>query len=125
MASCIAGGMSANGLSCETTFVVGGETLTLPLALSSIRESDSIVRARSGQVVVIGGLIQNDERDTTHGIPWISRIPWLGRLFEHSLVQSARTELVILLRPLVVASDTWGGDLRATSRRLGDRWSAG
>lgn len=107
------------------TFLVGGETQTLPLALSSIRESDSIVRARSGQIVVIGGLIQNDERDTTNGIPWISRIPWIGRLFEHSLVTRSRTELVILLRPIVVASDGWSDDLRGTSRRLGDRWSAG
>jgi MSHA biogenesis protein MshL len=107
------------------TFKVGGEIQELPLALSSIRESDSIVRARSGQIVVIGGLIQNDDKDNTHGIPWISRIPLLGRLFEHSLITSTRTELVILLRPVVVRSDeTWSRELQNASQRLNRAWKS-
>lgn len=105
------------------TFTVSGEIQELPLALSSIRESDSIVRAKSGQIVVIGGLIQNDERDTTYGIPWFGRIPWIGRLFEHSKLENRRTELVILLRPMVVDGDSWGGELRTTSSRLDEAWN--
>ena len=107
------------------TFTIADELQELPLALSSIRESDSIVRARSGQVVVIGGLIQNNTRDSTFGIPWVSRIPFLGRLFEHSQVASNRTELVILLRPIVVDHDSWGEELRTTSSRLDDVWNRG
>ncbi len=107
------------------SFTVADETLELPLALSSIRESDSIVRARSGQIVVIGGLIQNDARDETSGIPWIGRIPWLGRLFEHSRLASSQTELVILLRPMVVGHGDWEGELRDTSQRMGDIWNSG
>lgn len=104
------------------SFTVANELQELPLAFSSIRESDSIVRARSGQVVVIGGLIQNDSRDTTFGVPWVSRIPFLGRLFEHSQLGNKRNELVILLRPIVVNNDTWGQDLRSTSTRIDDAW---
>ncbi|MAG30578.1 MAG: pilus (MSHA type) biogenesis protein MshL [Deltaproteobacteria bacterium] len=107
------------------TFTVSGEIQELPLALSSIRESDSIIRAQSGQVVVIGGLIQNESRDDTAGVPFFSRIPWLGRLFEHSKLVSRRTELVILLRPIVVANDAWGRELRATSDRLDNIWNDG
>lgn len=107
------------------SFTVGDELQELPLAFSSIRESDSIVRARSGQVVVIGGLIQNDARDTTYGIPWISRIPFLGRLFEHARLENKRTELVILLRPIVVEPDVWADRLRSASRRLDEVWEAG
>ncbi len=104
------------------SFTVSGELQELPLAFSSIRESDSIVRARSGQVVVIGGLIQNDSRDTTFGVPWVSRIPFLGRLFEHSQLGNKRNELVILLRPVVVNNDTWDRELRSTSTRIDDAW---
>ncbi len=107
------------------TFTISDLEQELPLAFSTIRESDSIVRAESGQVVVIGGLIQNDSRDQTFGVPWLSRIPWLGRLFEHSKIANARTELVILLRPIVVESDVWASHLRETSGRLESVWNAG
>ncbi|CAM9429874.1 unnamed protein product, partial [Discosporangium mesarthrocarpum] len=107
------------------SFTVADETLELPLALSSIRESDSIVRAKSGQIVVIGGLIQNDTRDETAGVPWLSRIPWMGRLFEHSRLASTQTELVILLRPMVVSSGVWDDELRATSGRVDGIWNSG
>ena len=107
------------------SFTVADETLELPLALSTIRESDSIVRARSGQIVVIGGLIQNDARDETSGVPWVSRIPWLGRLFEHSRIASRQTELVILLRPMVVDPEVWNSELRSTSGRMDGIWNAG
>ncbi len=107
------------------SFTISDLEQELPLAFSTIRESDSIVRAESGQIVVIGGLIQNDDRDETYGVPWVSRIPWLGRLFEHSKVASARTELVILLRPIVVESEVWAEQLRETSGRLDSVWNAG
>ncbi|MCR9093942.1 MAG: pilus (MSHA type) biogenesis protein MshL [bacterium] len=107
------------------SFTVADETLELPLAFSTIRESDSIVRARSGQIVVIGGLIQSNARDETSGIPWISRVPWLGRLFEHSRLASRQTELVILLRPMVVDNDVWSGELRSTSGRIDGIWNTG
>lgn len=107
------------------SFTISDLEQTLPLAFSTIRESDSIVRAESGQVVVIGGLIQNDSRDQTFGVPWFSRIPWVGRLFEHSKIANARTELVILLRPIVVESEVWASQLRETSGRLDSVWNAG
>jgi MSHA biogenesis protein MshL len=107
------------------TFKISDQVQELPLALSTIRESDSIVRAKSGQVVVIGGLIQNDARDATYGVPFFSRIPYLGRLFEHSKLSNRRTELVILLRPIVVENGAWASDLRETSERIDSVWSKG
>ena len=106
------------------SFTVANELQEIPLAFSSIRESDSIVRARSGQVVVIGGLIQNDSRDTSFGVPWVSRIPLVGKLFEHSQLGNRRNELVILLRPVVVSNDTWGQELRSTSTRIDEAWQS-
>lgn len=89
----------------QKTLSVRGTTDSLPLALSQIRESDSIVRAHSGQVIVIGGLMRQTRRQQDYKMPLLGDIPVLGRLFRSERDQSSTTELVILLRPLVVADD--------------------
>jgi len=86
---------------------VRGQTDSLPLALSQIRESDSIVRARSGQVIVIGGLMRQTRREQDYKTPLLGDIPGIGRLFRSERNQSSTVELVILLRPLVVADNEW------------------
>lgn len=84
---------------------VSGETDTLPLAFSQIRESDSIVKARSGQIIVIGGLMQSSSTDEDFATPVLSKIPGLGRLFKSTRAVEQKTELVILLKPIVVDND--------------------
>ncbi|NOZ53975.1 MAG: pilus (MSHA type) biogenesis protein MshL [Gammaproteobacteria bacterium] len=78
------------------------ESINIPLALSTIRESDSIVKARSGQVVVIGGLMQNITRDNTASVPFLGKVPIIGGLFRHEQKTIRKSELVILLRPVVI-----------------------
>ena len=82
---------------------ISGEMV--PLASSTIRESDSIVKASNGQIVVIGGLMQNSSRDNNASVPWLSRIPLLGRLFKQKSQQGVKSELVILLKPRVVTPE--------------------
>jgi MSHA biogenesis protein MshL len=79
----------------------------LPLAFSQIRESDSIVRAHSGQVIVIGGLMRQTHDKQNQKTPLLGDVPGLGRLFRSERSQSTTTELVILLRPLVVGDTDW------------------
>ncbi len=90
--------------------------LKVPLALSTIRESDSIIRARSGQVVVIGGLMQNITSDETAGIPFVSQLPVVGGLFRHTKQITKKSELVILLRPIIVDGDSVWNDSVGQSR---------
>ena len=73
----------------------------VPLAASTIRESDSIVRAQSGQIIVIGGLMQTTSGDSDSGVPWLSHLPVLGYAFKQKQQSSVKSELVILLRPVV------------------------
>ena len=90
--------------------------LTIPLALSTIRESDSIVRARSGQVVVIGGLMQNQTKDSTASVPLLGDLPLVGSLFRHKQQVTRKSELVILLRPIVVDTDkTWTDEVNKST----------
>ena len=89
----------------QKILTVSGETDTLPLAFSQIRESDSIVKARSGQIIVIGGLMQNSSSDQDFATPLLSKIPGVGKLFKSTRAIERKTELVILLKPVVVDSD--------------------
>jgi MSHA biogenesis protein MshL len=79
-------------------------TLVLPLAKSTIRESDNIVRAKNGQVIVIGGLMQNNMTETIASTPWLGNVPFLGALFRRTAQKSVKSELVILLRPIVASN---------------------
>ncbi len=97
---------------------VRGQTDSLPLALSQIRESDSIVRARSGQVIVIGGLMRQTRRDQDYKTPFLSDVPLLGKLFRSERNQTSTTELVILLRPLVVNDGDWPQLVKESNDRV-------
>ena len=85
--------------------VASGTALSVPLAISSIRESDSIIRARSGQVVIIGGLMQNRIEQNESKVPLLGDIPLLGALFTHTQDITVKSELVILLKPIVIDSE--------------------
>lgn len=93
-------------------------TFTLPLAQSTIRESDNVVRARSGQIVVIGGLMQNNMEEQVAGVPFLSRMPLLGPFFRRTQQISQKSELVILLRPVIVDNRTWGDQLEEADGRF-------
>ncbi len=110
---------SVSQVSDQTKSVtLNDEEQKLPLALSTIRESDSIVRARSGQVVVIGGLMQDRSSELDSKTPILGSIPLLGKLFQHEQDVSRKSELVILLRPIVVGADTWAGYAETVTRSI-------
>lgn len=98
---------------------ISGETDRLPLAFSQIREADSIVRARSGQVVVIGGLMRNLSRNESFGTPGLNRLPGIGGLFRSKRIVQRKSELVILLRPVVVEDDSaWANAAQDSWQRI-------
>lgn len=100
---------------------VSNESLELPLAQSEIRESDTVIRAASGDVVVIGGLMKSENVEVVSQVPLLGDIPLLGELFKNRSKQKKKTELIILLRPTVVGVDTWKNELDR-SKTLLDRW---
>ncbi len=93
-------------------------TLTLPLANSTIRESDTIVHAKNGQVVVIGGLMENHTQEGIAGFPPVANIPYLGALFRGTRQNSRKSELVILLRPMVVKRGTMTDKVKSEISRM-------
>jgi len=107
----------------ESTRVVnlgGGlaDTIRLPLAKSTVNETDTIVRVSDGNIVAIGGLMSVDVRDSRGGLPGITE-GGLGDLARNTDRRSAKRELVILIKPTVIQSDrNWEQDLGETRGRM-------
>ncbi len=94
--------------------------LVLPLAFSTIRETDSIVRAKSGQVIVIGGLMEERSQKLNAGVPLLKDIPGIGKIFTQESDITEKVELVILLKPQVVEDRDWEKELQNVRQRFPD-----
>jgi MSHA biogenesis protein MshL len=92
----------------QKTFDLGSNVLRLPLATSSINETDSIVRVLDGQIVAIGGLMQQYGTQTDSGIPVVSDVPVLGNAFKYKEKTTGKRELVILIKPTIISADGSG-----------------
>jgi len=100
---------------------LGGQDIVLPLAQSSVRESDTIIRANSGEIVVIGGLIETRNLDMESKTPLLGDIPLVGELFKSKSQTTQKKELIIMLKPIVVGQDTWKDQLQ-DARSLLKQW---
>lgn len=74
---------------------------TVPLALTSTREIDSVIKADNGKIVVLGGLAFERNVNETAGLPGVSRMPLLGNALEQKKIQSVKSEFIILLKPII------------------------
>ena len=96
-----------------------GTEQNIPLAYSTIRESDSVVYAHSGQLIVIGGLMQEHVDNQDAGVPVLGKLPGIGGLFRHTKMVSKKSELVILLRPQVIGRPAdWQRTFDATRQHV-------
>ncbi|MDR0274978.1 MAG: type II secretion system secretin GspD [Burkholderiaceae bacterium] len=82
------------------------------------RQIQSQVAVRSGETLVLGGLIKDTASNTKSGVPFLSAIPILGALFGDQKSTANRTELLVILTPRVLRTDD---DARAVSRELRER----
>ncbi|AUZ79243.1 pilus (MSHA type) biogenesis protein MshL [Aeromonas caviae] len=105
----------------KTINVGTADPLVLPLAKSSIRESDTVVQANNGDIIVIGGLMKTDRQEIVSKVPLLGDIPWVGEAFTNRRESNRKVELVILLKPTVVEKDTWQKELQRSSELL-DKW---
>jgi MSHA biogenesis protein MshL len=104
----------------EKIVTLNQEQFVLPLAQSNIRESDTVIRAKSGEIVVIGGLMQSIISESESKTPLLGDIPILGNLFKSKRNSEIKKELVILIKPTVVGKDTWRKELKRSRDQMAD-----
>ena len=91
----------------------------LPLASSTISESDTIVRVSNSNIVAIGGLMKETTTRDSSGVPVLGTLPVIGNLFSSKSRSVTKSELVILLKPTVIENDTtWRQDILDTKERI-------
>ncbi|MGH6960504.1 MAG: type II secretion system protein GspD, partial [Dongiaceae bacterium] len=69
------------------------------------RNIDTTVTVDSGQILVLGGLIDDQSTDTVTGIPFLSKIPLIGGLFQSRTVTKQKRNLMVFIRPVILAVD--------------------
>jgi MSHA biogenesis protein MshL len=74
------------------------------------REIESLLRVKSGDIAVMGGLMQDGTNNNSDEVPGVGRIPWLGNLFKYKNDLHTKSELVIFLRPVVIRDASLDGD---------------
>jgi general secretion pathway protein D len=104
-------------------------SLTLKIAVSAIvsntggfgglpvfgnREINTAIRLRDGETNMLAGLITDDERRSIEGIPGLSDLPGIGRLFSHTTKTTEQSDIVLTLTPHIIrVLDLDEADLRA------------
>ena len=102
----------------QFNFGVGGAQ-DIPLARTSVNETDTLVRARDGTIVALGGLMQVEVVNQKSGIPGIQDIPFIGAAFRSTTRTTVKKELVILLKPTVIKSEKdWEQDIQQARERI-------
>jgi MSHA biogenesis protein MshL len=99
---------------------LGGATgeITVPLAVSRINETDSIVRAQDGNIVAIGGLMRQEQSSDRSQLPGATG--FLANALGQRSSSMRKRELVILIKPTIIENDrAWADDIRGVQERMG------
>ena len=86
--------------------------LTNSIPIVQTREMESIMRVQSGDIAILGGLMQDTRDYKSDEVPGLNRIPLLGEIFKFKDNQSRKSELVVFLRPIVLNDASLDGDFR-------------
>ena len=98
------GGLVTMEIRQEVSTAVATTTSEIEAPTIQNRLIESVVAINSGETVVLGGLIQETRANSESGIPFLHRIPIIGKLFGQTSNETFRTELLILITPRVVSN---------------------
>lgn len=90
---------------------LAGETTT-GIPIVSVKEIETLMLLRDGQTAVMGGLIEDQNFDSTTGVPGANKIPGIGGIFENKSQASKRVEYVIFVSAKIIRNPTLHGDYR-------------
>ncbi len=94
--------------------------LSATVPIIEVRELDSIMKVKSGGVMVIGGLMEDSTRNEVRGIPGAQEVPFLGNLFKGRSEDSLKRELIIFIKATIVNSD---GSAHVVDKLIYDKYT--
>ena len=93
-------------------------TLPNPVPQIAVREMESVLRMTDGQIAVLGGLMTNATSDNDAGLPGAKDAGFFGNLFKTTSAEHTKTELVIFIKPTIIANPSVDGDLKEYKKYL-------
>lgn len=100
--------------------LAGCASITSNVPIIQTREMESLIKVNSGQIAVMGGLIQDRVNDLEDSVPGANRIAGIGRLLENKNLTNTKTELVVFMRPVIIRDPSVDGDYRGYRSFLPD-----
>ena len=82
-----------------------GPALIASDIITNERKIETMVLANDGNIVVLGGLVEDKVTDSSEGVPVLSSIPLLGRLFRSDAVEVTKQNLLVFIRPTIIRDD--------------------
>jgi len=99
-----AGGSIKLAIRQEVSSIAGPVSTTSPELVLNKREITTTVTVDDGQIIALGGLIDENERRTLEKVPFLGDIPGLGELFKSRSRSKTKTNLMVFIRPTIVRS---------------------
>lgn len=84
---------------------ISAQILVASDVITNERKIETKVLANDSDIVVLGGLVKEDIQDSTQGVPLLSSIPLLGRLFRNDVVTVTKSNLLVFIRPTIIRDD--------------------
>ncbi len=84
---------------------ISQQVLSASDVITNERKIETKVLAKDGDIVVLGGLVKDDVQDSEQGVPLLSDIPVLGRLFRSDVVSVTKSNLLVFLRSTIIRDD--------------------
>ncbi|MBF0439647.1 MAG: secretin N-terminal domain-containing protein [Magnetococcales bacterium] len=103
----------------EKSFKIKDKQHSVPMALTTTRETDSIIRVASGELAIIGGLLKKEQHSDVDKLPLLGDLPGIGFMFQKVREVWFKSEMVILIRPIVVdVQQDWSIEKNRTADRI-------
>jgi len=98
--------------------VLAANNISNPVPEIQVREMETVLRLSSGQVAILGGLMQDTASSNTDQLPGFGSVPVVGELFKGRQKEFTKSELVVFLRPLRIREPSLESDLKEFKRYL-------
>jgi general secretion pathway protein D len=96
------GGSVKLEIATEVSNVVRSATVAAQDLITSKRSLDTTIIVEDGHTIVLGGLIEDTQDESSQAVPWLGRIPLLGWLFKYQSSSKKKTNLMVFLKPTIV-----------------------
>ncbi|CAI8692571.1 general secretion pathway protein D [Burkholderia sp. IT-111MI5] len=107
------GGILKLQLYTEDSAVVAGTTSAQTGPTFTKRSIQSTILADNGEIIVLGGLMQDNYQVSNSKVPLLGDIPWIGQLFRSESKQRAKTNLMVFLRPVIISDRSTAQEVTA------------